>query len=61
MSRRKKHTFTLSEAAKKKLVLNLPYCMIGLCTSINYEKKRQLNSQRFMDHFLCVLRKMVRM
>ena len=30
MSKRKKHTFTLSEAAKKKLVLNLPYCMIGL-------------------------------
>ena len=30
MSTRKKHTFTLSEAAKKKLVLNLPYCMIGL-------------------------------
>ena len=25
------------------------------------QKKRQLNSQRFMDHFLCVLRKMVRM
>ena len=61
MSKRKKHTFTLSEAAKKKLALNLPYCKIGLCTSINYEKKRQLNSQRFMDHFLCVLRKMVRM
>lgn len=61
MSKRKKHTFTLSEAAKKKLVLNLLYCMIGLCTSINYEKKRQLNSQRFMDHSLCVLRKMVRM
>ena len=32
-----------------------------ICTSINYEKKRQLNSQRFMDYFLCVLRKMVRM
>lgn len=30
MSKRKKRTFTLSEAAKKKLVLNLPYCMIGL-------------------------------
>lgn len=30
MSKRKKHTLTLSEAAKKKLVLNLPYCMIGL-------------------------------
>ena len=30
MSKRKKHTFTLSEAAKKELVLNLPYCMIGL-------------------------------
>ena len=30
MSKRKKHTFTLSEATKKKLVLNLPYCMIGL-------------------------------
>ena len=30
MSKRKKHTFTLSEAAKKKLVLNLPYCIIGL-------------------------------
>ena len=30
MSKRKKHTFTLSEAAKKKLALNLPYFMIGL-------------------------------
>ena len=30
MSKRKKHTFTISEAAKKKLALNLPYCMIGL-------------------------------
>ena len=30
MSKRKKHTFTLSEAAKKKLALNLPYCIIGL-------------------------------
>ena len=30
MSKRKKHTLTLSEAAKKKLALNLPYCMIGL-------------------------------
>ena len=27
MSKRKKHTFTLSEAAKKKLVLNLPYSL----------------------------------
>ncbi len=26
-----------------------------ICTSINYEKKRQLNSQRFMDHFLSTL------
>ena len=25
MSKRKKHTFTISEAAKKKLALNLPY------------------------------------
>ena len=33
MSKRKKHTFTLSEAAKKELVLNLPYCMIGLYTT----------------------------
>ena len=30
MSKRKKRTFTISEAAKKKLALNLPYCMIGL-------------------------------
>ena len=30
MNKRKKHTLTISEAAKKKLVLNLPYCMIGL-------------------------------
>lgn len=30
MSKRKKHTLTISEAAKKKLALNLPYCMIGL-------------------------------
>ena len=30
MSKRKKHTFTLSEAAKKKLALNLPYFIIGL-------------------------------
>ena len=30
MNKRKKHTLTISEAAKKKLALNLPYCMIGL-------------------------------
>ena len=30
MSRRKKRTFTLTETAKKKLALNLPYCIIGL-------------------------------
>ena len=30
MSKRKKHTLTISEAAKKKLALNLPYFMIGL-------------------------------
>ena len=30
MNKRKKHTLTISEAAKKKLALNLPYFMIGL-------------------------------
>ena len=30
MSKRKKRTFTISEAAKKKLALNLPYFIIGL-------------------------------
>ena len=41
MNKRKKHTFTLSEAAKKKLVLNLPYCMIGLEKAELRKKLRQ--------------------
>lgn len=48
MSKRKKHTFTLSEAAKKKLALNLPYFMIGLQRAERHNSRelRQLNLPR---------------